>query len=142
MIHTVAYQVIPTSLNRHQFDRQNLPPDYRVSRDDLYVGDIFFDQDVPTIGLPNAVDEVVLRAPPPYLAPEPPLAEAARNPLLNLGNRPFGLPSVIRRQPDSPQGTTLEDPLSDRNVITDTELAAAISGALYPMITIGNPDNQ
>ena len=30
-IHTVAYQVIPTSLNRHQYNSQTLPPDYRVS---------------------------------------------------------------------------------------------------------------
>ena len=27
-IHTLAYQVIPTSLNRHQFNRRNLPLDY------------------------------------------------------------------------------------------------------------------
>ena len=134
--HTLAYQVIPTSLNRHEINPRNLPPDYN-----LYVGDILFDHDVPAIGLPNVVDEVAFCAPPPYLEPPQPLAEAARNPLLNLGNRPFGLPRIIRRYSDSPQGTTPEDPLSE-NIIMDAELAHAISGALYLVIRICDPHDE
>ena len=81
-------------------------------------------------------DIEVLCALPPYLALQQPLVEAARNPLPNLGNRPFGLPLVVRRQPESPEGTNPTPP-SD-NVITDAELACALSGALYPTITISD----
>ena len=141
-IHTLAYQVIPTSLNRHQFNRLNLPSDYRVSRDDLYVGDILFDPDVPALGLPDAEDIEVLRAPPPYPAPVRPLAEAARDPLPNLGNRPFGLPTGVRGPPASPQGTNPANPPSDDLEITDAELAAAIIDALHPAIRFGDPHDE
>ena len=138
--HTLAYQVIPMSLNQHQINPRNLPPDHHVSCNDLYVGDILFDHNIPTIGQLNAVDEVVLCAPPPYnLELEQPLAEAAQNPVPNFG--PFGLPRIVRRNPESPQGMTPEEPLSE-NVIMDTELAAAISGALHPAICIGDPHDE
>ena len=102
---------------------------------------IFFSTQIsPLFGLPNAEEIEVLRAPPPYLAPERPPTEAAWNPLLNLGNCPFGLPSGVRRQPDSPQGTTPEDPPSNSNEITDAELAMAIRDALYPAIRVMNDE--
>ena len=129
-IHTLAYQVIPTSLNRHQYTSRTLPSDYRVSRDDLYVGDILFDPDVPVLDLPNLEIVEVPRAPPPYPAQRQPPTEAAAGPLPNLGNRPFGLPTGQRNQPASPQGTAPESPPFEDLEITDAELAAAIIDAL------------
>ena len=140
-IHTLAYQMIPTSLNRHQYMPATLPSDYRVSRDDLYVGDILFDPDVPTIDIDHVGMIEVPHAPPPYRAPQQPPTEAAQNPLPNLDNRPFGLPTGIRGQPASPQGTNPEEPPSN-NEITDAELAAAIIDALHPTIRIGDPRNE
>ena len=142
MIHILAYQVIPTSLNRHQYTALNLPSDYQVSRDDLYVGDILFDPDIPTIDIQNVGMIEVPRAPPPYHAPQQPPQEAAWNPLPDLGNRPFGLPTGIRGQPGGPQGTTPESPPSDDLEITDAELAAAIIDALHPVIHFGDPRDE
>ena len=84
----------------------------------------------------------VPRAPPPYRAPPQPPTEAARNPLPNLGNRPFGLPTGVRGQPASPQGTTPENPPSDDLEITDAELAAAIIDALHPAIRFSDPRDE
>ena len=60
-IHTLAYQVIPTSLNRRTQNCKNLPPDYRVSRHDSYVEDILFNYHLPAIGQPNAEEDEVPR---------------------------------------------------------------------------------
>ena len=49
-LHTLAYQVIPTSLNQRTQELEDLPPDYQVSRRDLYVEDILFDYHLPAIG--------------------------------------------------------------------------------------------
>ena len=65
-LHTVAYQVIPIILNWNIFDPNELPPDYRVSHCDLYIGDILFDPHPPAIGQPTADEDEVLCAPPPY----------------------------------------------------------------------------
>ena len=65
-LHTVAYQVIPIILDRNIFDPNELPPDYRVSCHDLYIGDILFDQHPLAIGQPTADEDEVLHAPPPY----------------------------------------------------------------------------
>ena len=65
-LHTVAYQVIPTVLNRNIFDPNELPLDYRVSHHDLHIGDILFDLHPPAIGQPTAEEDEILRAPPPY----------------------------------------------------------------------------
>ena len=65
-LHTLAYQVIPTSLNRRTQQIEDLPQDYRVSCNDLYVEDILFDYHAPAIGPPNAVEDEVRPAPPPY----------------------------------------------------------------------------
>ena len=82
-------------------------------------------------------------APPPYRVPEQPPTEAApANPLPNLDNRPFGLPTGVRGQPGDPQGTTPESPPSEDLEITDAELAAAIIDALHPTIRFGDPRDE
>ena len=60
-IHTLAYQVIPTSLNRRTQNCEDLPPDYQVSCHDLYVEDILFNYHLPAIGQPNAEEDEVPR---------------------------------------------------------------------------------
>ena len=65
-LHTLAYPVIPTSLNQRTQICEDLPSDYRVGRNDLYVEDILFDYHTPAIGPPNAVEDEVRPAPPPY----------------------------------------------------------------------------
>ena len=104
MLHTLAYQVIPTMLNCRQFDPNELPPDYWVSCHDLYIGDILFNHYPPAIGQPTADEDEVLHAPPSY--PEwYPLAEVncAISPNQGQLNRkwvvrpsPFGLPNGPR----------------------------------------------
>ena len=152
-IHTVAYQVIPTLLNQNIHNRQDLPPDYRVSRNNLYVEDIPFDYNPPTIGHPNADENEVLRALPPYPNCQQPLMEAAQihyptGVIPNLGNWLFGLPTVIQREPECPEGA-VRDPLVDcapscmnQIRIPDTEVHATLSAALYPEIPISNPSYE
>ena len=41
-LHTLAYQMIPTSVNRRNIEPRDIPLDYRVSQDDLLVEDILF----------------------------------------------------------------------------------------------------
>ena len=65
-LHTLAYQVIPTSLNRRTQQVEDLPQDYQVSRNDLYVEDILFVYQTPANGLPNMVEDEVHPALPPY----------------------------------------------------------------------------
>ena len=97
-LHTVAYLVIPIILNRNFYNPNELPPDYRVSRHNLYIGDILFDPHPPAIGQPTADEDEVLRAPPPY--PERyPLVNPLRGqpngqPMMRPG--PFGLPNGPR----------------------------------------------
>ena len=104
VLHTLAYQVIPTTLNHNQFDPNELPPDYWVSRNNLYIGDILFDLHPPAIGQPTADEHEVLHAPPPYLEWYP-LAEEIRAMLSNgrqpnnnwvVRPAPFGLPNGHR----------------------------------------------
>ena len=102
-LHTVAYQVIPIILNRNIFDPNELPPDYRVSCHDLYIGNILFDPHPPAIGQPTADEDEVLRAPPPYLEQYPLVGNIRTNPLRGQPNRhqvirpaPFGLPNGPR----------------------------------------------
>ena len=65
-LHTLAYQVIPTSLNRKTQQIEDLPQDYRVSHNDLYVEDILFDYHTTAVGLSHAAEDEVRPAPPPY----------------------------------------------------------------------------
>ena len=65
-LHTLAYQVIPTSLNQRTQQVEDLPQDDRVSHNNLYVEDILFDYHTPANGLPNAAEDEVCPAPPPY----------------------------------------------------------------------------
>ena len=66
VLHTLAYQVIPTTLNHRQFDPNKLPLDYQVSCHNLYIRDILFNPHPPAIGQPTADGGGVLCAPPPY----------------------------------------------------------------------------
>ena len=98
VLHTVAYQVIPIILNQNIFDPNELPLDYRVSRHNLYIGDILFDPHPPAIGQPTADEDEVLHAPPLY-----PECYPRVNPLRGQPNRhrvirpaPFGLPNGPR----------------------------------------------
>ena len=152
-IHTLAYQVIPTSLNRRTQQIENLPQDYRVSCNDLYVEDILFNSHTPTIGLPNAVENEVRPAPPPYVqrigaarAHLPRGVELNQPFIYNL--QPFGLPTGVQREPENPEGA-IQDPLVDSAPlcanqirIPDTEIHAILSAALCPEIPIGNPSYQ
>ena len=123
-LHTLAYQVIPTSLNQRIQIAEDLPPDYQVSRRDLYVEDILFDYDTPAIGLPNAVEDEVHPAPPPYhsqvIVDATQHMEAARAHLPRgvvpnqpiIAVHPFGLPFRVWREPENPEGA-IQDPLVD-----------------------------
>ena len=129
-LHTMAYQVIPIILNRNIFDPNELPPDYRVSRHDLYIGDILFDPHPPTIGQPTADEDEVLRAPPPY-----PERYHRVNPLKGQPNRhrvirpgPFGLPN-------GPRGRC-------PGRISDAEVNSVRSRALYPEIILGDTRDE
>ena len=160
-LHTLAYQVIPTSLNQRTQQIEDLPQDYRVSCNDLYVEDILFNYHTPTNGLPNAVEDEVHPAPPPYRCNQVLLdaaqrMEAARahlprgvvpnQPLFNI--QPFGLPTGVRREPENPEGA-IRDPLVDsapfcggQTRIRDAEIHAVLSAALHPEIPIGNPGHE
>ena len=76
-LHTLAYQVIPTSLNQRTQIHEDLPLDYWVSHNDLYVEDILFNYHTPAIGPPNAAEDEVCPAPPPYRSQV--IADAARH---------------------------------------------------------------
>ena len=121
MLHTLAYQVIPTSLNQNIHNLEDLPPDYQVSHCDLYVEDILFNYYTPAIGPPNVVENEVLYALPPYR--HQPLRDAVwcvedahahlpRGVVPNIKVCPFGLPTGIWREPKNPQGA-IQDPLVD-----------------------------
>ena len=130
-IYTVAYQVIPIILNRNFYNPNELPPDYRVSRHDLYIGDILFNPHPPAIGQPTADEDEVLRAPPPYPERYPHVGDNRANPLRGQLNRhrvirpaPFGLPN-------GPRGHR-------HGRISDAEVNSVLSRALYPEIILGD----
>ena len=155
VLHTLAYQVIPTSLDRGTQELEDLPLDYRVSRRDLYVEDILFDYHLPAIGQPNAEEvEAARPALPPYWCNQVLLdavqrMEAARAHLPrgvvpNINVQPFG----VQREPENPEGA-IRDPLvdsapscGDQIQIPDTEVHATLSAALYPEICFGDPSYQ
>ena len=70
--------------------------------------DILFDYHPPAIGQPNADEDEVLHALPPYPNCQQSLVGAAQadypiGVMPNLRNRPFGLPMGIQREPEGPE---------------------------------------
>ena len=128
-LHTMAYQVIPIILNRNIFDPNELPPDYRVSRHDLYIGDILFDPHPPAIDQPTADEDEVLCAPPLYPERYPRIGNIRANPLRGQPNihrvirpAPFGLPK-------GPRGRR-------HGRISDAEVNSVLSRALHSKIIL------
>ena len=160
-LHTLAYQVIPTSLNRRTQQVEDLPQDYQGSRNDLYVEDILFNYHTPANGLPNAVEDEVHPAPPPYQRNQalldaalhmeaarahPPRGVVPNQPIIAV--HPFGLPTGVQREPENPEGA-IWDPLVDSAPlcrsqirIPDAEIHVVLSAALRPKIPIGDPSHE
>ena len=123
--------------------------------------DILFDYHTPAIGLPNAVEDEVRPAPPPYWRNQVLMGAALRTeaacahlprgvepnrPIINV--QPFGLPFGVWREPESPEGA-IGDPLVDsaplcgsQTRIPDAEIHAVLNAALHPEILIGDPGYQ
>ena len=163
VLHTLGYQVIPTTLNHRQLpDPCELSLDYWVSHNNLLFEDMLFNQNPPAIGKPHVKKDEVLCAPPTYLEQyNHPLMEAncalflTHRGQLNLNwderpVRPYGLsngPSAHCWVP-CPQGTVTH-PMADcmhmcayLNRISNAEVNQVLSYALYPEIQIRDTHDE